>query len=126
VTIHIDTSALIDAVTGPRTSRARMVQLVQGGHRLAVSTIALYEWRRGPRTPIDLDTEQALFPPEAIVAFDTRAAEAAAHLYLTVRKARGRDLDLAIAACAMVNGARLWTLNRKDFEDVPGLTLQDV
>ena len=33
------------------------------------------------------------------------------------------DVDLAIAACAIEWGAALWTLNRSDFDDVPGLTL---
>jgi predicted nucleic acid-binding protein len=32
-------------------------------------------------------------------------------------------VDLAIAACAIVHGAALWTLNPQDFKDVPGLEL---
>jgi predicted nucleic acid-binding protein len=38
-----------------------------------------------------------------------------------VRRRRGRELDLAIAACALVRDAELWTLNVSDFQDVPGL-----
>jgi len=40
-----------------------------------------------------------------------------------VRRPRGREVDLAIAACAIVHGARLWTLNRDDFTDIPDLDL---
>ena len=46
-----------------------------------------------------------------------------AHLYGVVSRARNRQIDLAIAACALVREARLWTLNRADFHDVPGLQL---
>ena len=47
----------------------------------------------------------------------------AARLYARVRRARGREIDLAIAACAIVHEASLWTLNRSDFADISGLTL---
>jgi predicted nucleic acid-binding protein len=32
-------------------------------------------------------------------------------------------MDIAIAACAIERGARLWTLHRDDFRDMPGLGL---
>ena len=32
-------------------------------------------------------------------------------------------MDLAIAACALEHGARLWALNTADFKGVPGLEL---
>jgi hypothetical protein len=35
----------------------------------------------------------------------------------------GLALDLMIAACAIVRGAPLWTLNPRDFDDIPGLKL---
>jgi predicted nucleic acid-binding protein len=47
----------------------------------------------------------------------------AARLYGTVKQPRGREIDLAVAACALHDGAALWTLNRADFRDLPGLTL---
>ena len=47
----------------------------------------------------------------------------AAALYAQLTCPRGRDLDLAVAACALVHDAALWTLNPKDFSDVPGLKL---
>lgn len=31
----------------------------------------------------------------------------------------GREMDIAIAACAIVNAASLWTLNPGDFPDIP-------
>jgi predicted nucleic acid-binding protein len=119
--IHLDTSALVDALTGPRRSLDGLTALVQEGHRLALSTIVLYEWLRGPRTPAELAAQEALFPPETVVAFGPSEAQMAARLYTRVKRARGRDIDLAIAACALANGASLWTLNHIDFRDIPDL-----
>jgi predicted nucleic acid-binding protein len=38
-------------------------------------------------------------------------------------KPRRREIDLAIAACAMVHDASLWTLNPEGFDDIQGLKL---
>jgi predicted nucleic acid-binding protein len=38
-------------------------------------------------------------------------------------RARGREIEIAIAACAMSWHASLWTLNPDDFADIPGLRL---
>jgi predicted nucleic acid-binding protein len=121
--VHLDTSALIDALTGPRRSLDDLARLVHEGHRLTLSTIVLYEWLRGPRTPAELGAQQDLFPPEAAVPFGSEEAALAARLYRERPRARGREVDLAIAACAIANGAAFWTLNPADFRDVPGLRL---
>ena len=44
-------------------------------------------------------------------------------IYTRIRKPRGREMDIAIAACALVHGAVLWTLNPEDFRDIPDLRL---
>ena len=121
--VHVDTSALIDSLTGPRRSLPRLTALVREGHRIAISSLVFYEWRRGPRTTADLAVQDALLPFDAVVAFDARAAALAADLYGRVSRPRGREVDIAIAACALCQAAALWTLNTKDFSDVPGLTL---
>lgn len=121
--VHLDTSALVDALTGPRRSLDDLERLVDDGHRLTLSTIVLYEWWRGPRTRTELAAQQELFPAEAAVAFGTDEATLAARLYRELPRVRGREVDLAIAACALANGAAFWTLNRADFRDVPGLRL---
>jgi len=48
----------------------------------------------------------------------------AAELYRAVRRQRGRELDLAIAACAITRDVELGTLNSEDFRDLPGLRLR--
>lgn len=121
--VHIDTSALIDALTGPRRSLPRLTAIVADGHRIAISAPVFYEWRRGPRHRAELAAQARLLPVEGIVSFGAAEATLASDLYRKVSHPRGREIDIAIAACAMGQGAGLWTLNPGDFRDVPGLTL---
>jgi predicted nucleic acid-binding protein len=123
--IHLDTSVLIDALTGARRSAPMVRTAIARGERTLLSALVLYEWRRGPRIPPELDAQEALWPADQAVAFDAAAALRAAALYRRMKRPRGRELDLAIAACALVHGASLWTLNRGDFKDIPELVLFD-
>ncbi len=121
--VHLDTSVLIDALTGPRRSAPRLRAAIEEGERIQLSTLVLYEWLRGPRTTAELHDQEALFPVETAIAFGTAEATRASRLYAKLRRARGREIDLAIAACALEHGASLWTLNPEDFSDIPDLTL---
>ena len=121
--IHLDTSVLVDALAGTRRSARALRRVVAQGERVAISTLVLYEWLRGPRVEAELADQEALFPAEHAALFGHREAARAAQLYRTVPRAHGREFDLAVAACALVHEAALWTLNPGDFRDVPGLTL---
>ena len=121
--VHLDTSALVDALTGPRRALPSLTSLVNDGHRIALSSLVLFEWLRGPRSRAELAAQEALLPREAAVPFTDVEADLAASLYGRVARPRGREIDLAIAACAIAQSAALWTLNPQDFRDVPGLRL---
>ncbi len=121
--IVVDTSALIDSLVGPRRSAAGMRMLIEDGERLVLPALVLYEWWRGPRSPEELDAQEALFPAAEALPFGHEQAGLAARLYQEVPRPRGREVDLVIAAHAVSRGAALWTLNVVDFEDIPGLTL---
>ena len=121
--IHIDTSALVDSLTGKKQSGRRLRKFIDESERVHISAPVLFEWRRGLRSPEEIKYQEILFPSEQIVSFGAAEALLAADLYRMVRRARGRETDIAIAACAIAYNARLWTLNPADFTDIPNLLL---
>jgi predicted nucleic acid-binding protein len=121
--IHLDTSVLVDALAGRRRSAPLLARAAERGERMGLSTLVLYEWLRGPRNRTEIADQESLFPTDTVASFGAAEAMIAARLYREVPRARHRQLDLAIVACALAHGAHLWTLNPDDFEDVPGLLL---
>lgn len=121
--IHLDTSALIAALSGPRSQAPVLRRFVADGERLGVSSIVLYEWWRGPRTEQELEAQEALVPAGRAIPFGVTEAALAATIYRQLNRPRHREIDLAVAACAIVQHAGLWTLNPRDFSDIPGLDL---
>ncbi len=120
---HVDTSALVAALSGAPGPGATLRGLIERRERLGLSSIVLYEWLRGPRRREELAAQDALLPAADAVVFGPREAAIAAGLYRRVSRARGREIDLAVAACALAQEAALWTLNPADFHDIPGLRL---
>lgn len=100
-----------------------MRDLIADRQRLVLPTLVLCEWWRGPRLEQELDAQEALFPAAKALDFGVAEARIASDLYRQVARPRGRELDLAIAACALAADAALWTLNPADFDDIPGLEL---
>jgi predicted nucleic acid-binding protein len=123
--IVLDTSVLIDALSGPRRSAPALRHAIEAGERILLPSLVLYEWLRGPRLDEELAAQEALFPSALALAFGPAEAARAAQLYVSLPRRRGREIDLAIAACALTLGARLWTLNPRDFRDLPGLQLHE-
>jgi len=62
----------------------------------------------------EITAQEALFPGEA----------ASAKIYRPVSRPRGRAVDLAITAGAILRDAELWTLNAADFTDIPRLRVR--
>ena len=121
--IHLDTSVLIDAFSGEKTLAAQLRRLLEGGERILFSTRVLFEWRRGPRIPEHIDAQEALFPSSDAIPLGVAEALLAADVYKRVSRPRGREIDIAIAACAIVHEAELWTVNAADYKDIPQLKL---
>ena len=119
----LDTSVLVDSLTGEKRSAPALRRVFERGERVLLPALVYYEWLRGPRLPQELALEERLFPRESAIVFRLAEARLSAKLYGSVRHPRGREIDLAIAACAMAREAELWTLNPADFRDVPGLRL---
>ncbi len=119
--ILLDTSVLVDGLCGPRRSEPHLRAAIERGDRVLIPTLVLFEWLRGPRIEQELATQETLFPRESAIPFGPEEAGVAARLYGAVSRPRGRELDIAIAACAVSRQAELWTLNIDDFSDIPGL-----
>ena len=107
--ILLDTSVLIDSLSGPKRSAKTLRAALEQSERILIPSLVLYEWLRGPRLPEEIAAQEALFPSDRAVVFGHREASLSAHL--------------AIAACAIARDADLWTLNRADFADIPQLRL---
>jgi predicted nucleic acid-binding protein len=121
--ILFDTSVIVDCLTGSRQSLPGQVRAEDRGERLILCTIVLYEWLRGPRSPEEIESQEMFFPAASAVPYETEDARLSATLYRSVKRARSREADIAIAACAIRHEAALWTLNNADFADIPGLRL---
>ena len=67
--IHLDTSVLIDAFSGGKPLAPRLRQLLDSGERMFLSALVLFEWRRGPRIPEQIDAQEALFPSSEAIPF---------------------------------------------------------
>jgi predicted nucleic acid-binding protein len=121
--IHLDTSALVGALTGPRAAGPTLRRFFADGERLGISTIVLYEWWRGPRTRAELEDQETFFRSTQAFPLGWNEAAIAAKIHRQLRTTRNRSNDIAIAACAIAHAAALWTLNPRDFADIPGLEL---
>jgi predicted nucleic acid-binding protein len=121
--VHLDTSVLVDALTGQRRSLSTLREVLESPEPVTLCSIVLFEWLRGPRLKEEIDIQEALFPGANAIPFGFVEAQIASTLYKTVKRPRGREADLAIAASALSDGASLWTLNTEDFRDIPALTL---
>jgi predicted nucleic acid-binding protein len=124
--IVLDTSVLIDGLTGLRRSGPAIRASLAEGEQIRVPALVLYEWLRGPRLREELAAQEGLFPRRSAIPFGPEEAAVCADLYRAVGRPRGREIDLAIAACAILREAQLWTLNLADFRDVPGLRLYGI
>jgi len=121
--IVLDTSVLVEGLGAGGSMRPALRDALVARQRILLPTLVLYEWLRGPRVQAELDAQEALFPSAEALPFDLAEARIAADLYRELPPPRGREVDLAIAACALSHDAMLWTLNPNDFRDVPGLRL---
>ena len=60
---------------------------------------------------------------ESALPLGPQEAALAAEIYKGLRRPRGREVDIAIAAFAITRDAVLWTLNLQDFRDIAGLRM---
>ena len=95
--IVLDTSVLIDALTGGKRSSEEMRRALAEGRRILLPALALYEWLRGPRLSEELAMQEELVPAASAIPFAYEEATISAGLYRTVKRPRpgprSRTLD---------------------------------
>lgn len=106
-----------------------MAERLRAGESLFVPRPAEAEFRVGQFRSVDPAAEERrignVLDPFPILEFDRSAslhfARSKAHLFRLGRPAG--DMDLLIAAIAVVNGQPLLTRNARHFVDIPGLAV---
>lgn len=125
--ILADTDVLIDALRGRDPSRSRVEAEVRR-EALATTTVTEFELTSGARTEEHAQSIDDLLAPLQILAFDSRAARAAAELRREL-EGSGKTIgmgDYLIAGIAVSGSLPLLTRNRKHFDRVPGLRVLDL
>jgi tRNA(fMet)-specific endonuclease VapC len=111
--------------------KLNLTDQVAPSEELAVTAISVGELTHGThksaRTLENLTRLDVLLSRVTILAFDEPAARRFGKLKADLERAGASvgDLDLQIASIALENGALLVTHNRKHFDRVPGLVLED-
>jgi predicted nucleic acid-binding protein len=120
---HLDTDFLIYAIATRGRERRRFMEIVNGDDELEISTIAWYEFCRGPRTPEQIAVARDLFGEDGIIGFTDVLAELAAEQFRRLGSPRRRAADIAIGVVAVSREATLVTRNARDFAGIDGLEL---
>ena len=131
----LDTSVPVDLTRSARSADGRraqavLIDLVGRGESIFTSRLSDAELRVGPHRAPDPAAElvrvEGALRRCRILEFDARAAarfaEVKAHL-LSLGRPPG-DMDVQIAAVALVHAQTLLTRNAKHFADVPGLAVR--
>jgi predicted nucleic acid-binding protein len=121
--ILLDTSVMVYCLAGGKHLAPALRNALADGERIAIPALVLYEWLGGPRLKEELVAQEALFPADLCLSFGAAEAAIGARLFRSLRRPRGREVDIAIAACAISYEAPLWTSNATDFADIPQLQL---
>ena len=122
--IVADSDVLIDALRGRELAKARIANELKKTS-LATTTVTVFELLSGAKTPASRTKIHTLLAAMTILAFDYRAAEAAAEVRLQL-ETKGISIGMAdflIAGICLAHSATLLTRNRAHFERVPGLLL---
>ena len=119
--VHLDTDFLVFAVSRQGPERQRLVELAESEAEIQISSVAWYEFSRGPRTPEQLAVARSFFFEDGVVPFSEELAALSGEIFRQLGSPRRRAADIAIGVTAASMEALLFTRNARDFAGIPGL-----
>ena len=122
---HLDTDFMLKAISVKGREQTLLRRLSNTDAAIEISSIAWYEFCRGPRALEQEALARSYLETDGIIAFDETVAASAADLFRRLGSPRKRAADVAIAATALSRGARLLTANTRDYSGIEGLKLGD-
>ena len=122
--VHLDTDFLVFALSRNRSERQRLLELAESATEIQISSVAWYEFSRGPRTPEQLAVARSFFFDDGIVPFSEELAATAAEVFRNLGSPHRRAADVAIGVTAAAMGAHLLSRNAADFAGIPNLDLE--
>ncbi|MGA3095042.1 MAG: type II toxin-antitoxin system VapC family toxin [Bryobacteraceae bacterium] len=116
MSVLVDSDILIEASRGRDAELiSRWIELSGSDVAILYSPVSVAELWAGAR-PAEYDALDNLFRALTCVPIDSETGRRAGDYLGRYRKSHGVELgDALIAACAVVNGAMLWTRNRKHY-----------
>jgi len=124
--VHLDTGFLVRALSSQGRERRRLLELAASSAEMQMSSLAWYEFARGPRTPEQMAVARSLFDEDGIIPFSDDLAERAAEIFRQLGSPRRRSTDVAIGVTALEMRALLLSCNADDFAGIPGLKIEAV
>jgi predicted nucleic acid-binding protein len=124
--VILDTNLIIDHLrTGSEESMLMKLSGEFGVKNLALSIVSVQELYAGKSTRKELKEQYLLtvMSPLAKLPYDYLVSELAGEI---IRDSEERIItfaDAAIAATALIHKSKLATLNKRDFEEIPGVEL---
>lgn len=117
----------MDFLNGRGQQRVALEVAVSRGELVTTSSTR-FEVVCGVRSAAQSAAVQAFFQLLEVLPFDERAADAAGEIdqYLRARGVRLATADTLIAGIALSRGYPLLTRNRKHFDRIPGLLIEEL
>jgi predicted nucleic acid-binding protein len=118
---HLDTDFLVRALAASGPERERLLAVADSDAEIQMSSVAWYEFARGPRTPEQLAVARGFFADNGVLPLSEEVAALAAEVFRSLGSPRRRAADIAIGVTAAAGGAVLLTHNPGEFAGIPGL-----
>src|SRR3989338_5723988 len=123
--VILDTSVIIDHLRQP-FNKSSLVKIIRSHPKesLCISIISIQELYEGQSTRDEEEEEDliAVIAPLKILPYSYDIAKCAGQIMRDISTPL-EFMDAAIAATAILHGAQLFTLNKKDFERIGDLEL---